>query len=382
MQDKSVDGSVDMKGLIERDHKLYIRKVYRDSTGKKKQIWRKVETRSEGKTLLREIENDLANGTESFENRDSLDSYLDKWLSMTKGTISDRTLGDYESLLRLYFRPALGKKRLNSVTPMDIQNVITDMASRGLSSRTIQYAHTVLQRALKEAVIPFKLLTSNPARELKLPRRVKKEMKALSPDAAQAFLNECANSKYGLLLEFALITGMRPGEYLALMWRDLDLKKGTAAIQRVLVRNRKGGGWSFQPTKTERSRRCIPLPPYLVRNLEAHKRAQNEARLKLGSAWENNDLVFASSVGSPLSMRNLQRRHFKPILERAKLENIRTYDLRHSCATLLFASDENPKIVSERLGHASIVLTLDTYTHVLPTMQRAATDKLEKILKG
>ena len=106
---------------------------------------------------------------------------------MTKGTISDRTHGDYESLLRLYFRRVLGKKRLTSVKPMGIQNVITDMAARGLSSRTIQYAHAVLQKALKEAGIPFKLLTSNPARELKLPRRVKKEMKALSPEAAQAF---------------------------------------------------------------------------------------------------------------------------------------------------------------------------------------------------
>jgi len=155
-----------MKGLIERDHKLYIRKVYRDSTGKKKQIWRKVETRSEGKTLLREIENDLANGTESFENRDSLDSYLDKWLSMTKGTISDRTHADYESLLRLYFRPVLGKKRLTSVKPMDIQNVITDMAARGLSSRTIQYAHAVLQKALKEAVNVKTSFEDESAREL------------------------------------------------------------------------------------------------------------------------------------------------------------------------------------------------------------------------
>ncbi len=370
-----------MKGLIERDNKLYVRKVYRDATGKKKQIWRKVETRTEGKILLREIENDLASGTESFENRDNLDSYLDKWLSMTKGTISDRTLGDYESLLRLYFRPALGKKRLNSVKPMDIQNVITDMAKRGLSSRTIQYAHAVLQRALKEAVIPFKLLTSNPARELKLPRRVKKEMKALSPATAQAFLKACAKSKHGLLFEFALITGMRPEEYLALMWRDLDLKKGAATIQRVLVRNRKGGGWSLQPTKTPGSRRCIPFPSYLVRKLKAHKRTQNERRLKLGSEWKNNDLVFASRMGTPLSIRNLQRRHFKPLLERAKLEDIRTYDLRHSCATLLLAAGENPKVVSERLGHASIVLTLDTYSHVLPSMQQAASDKLEKILK-
>jgi integrase len=116
--------------------------------------------------------------------------------------------------------------------------LITDMSSRGLSPKTIDYAHMVLQKALKEAVIPFQLLTSNPARELKLPKQTKMEMKALSPQAAQAFLRECGNSEHGLLFEFALITGMRPEEYLALQWSDLELKKATATIQRVLVRNR------------------------------------------------------------------------------------------------------------------------------------------------
>ncbi len=278
MQDKSVDGSVDMKGLIERDQKLYIRKVYRDSTGKKKQIWRKVETRSEGKTLLREIENDLANGTESFENRDSLDSYLDKWLSMIEGTISDRTHGDYESLLRLYFRPVLGKKRLTSVKPMDIQNVITDMASRGLSSKTIQYAHSVLQKALKEAVIPFKLLTSNPARELKLPRRVKKEMKALSPEAAQAFLKACARSKHGLLLEFALITGMRPEEYLALTWRDLDLKRGPLPYSAFLCETGKVVDGRFSRRRPQARGDAFPFPLILF----ASSTLINELRTKRG----------------------------------------------------------------------------------------------------
>jgi integrase len=229
--------------------------------------------------------------------------------------------------------------------------------------------------------MPFQLLTSNPARELKLPKYVKKEMRALSPEAAQAFLRECENSKHGLLFEFALITGMRPEEYLALQWSDLDLRRATATIQRVLVRNRKGGGWAFQPPKTPRSRRTVPFPAYLAKQLESHKRAQNEARLKLGSEWQDNDLVFASECGSPLSLRNIQRRHFKPLLEKAGLESIRTYDLRHSCASLLLAADENPKVVSERLGHASIVLTLDTYSHCLPTMQQAATKKLEKMLK-
>ena len=103
--------------------------------------------------------------------------------------------------------------------------------------------------------------------------------------------------------------------------------------------------------------------------------------MKLGAKCQKHDLVFASEVGTPLSLRNLQRRHFKPILVKAGLDDMRTYDLRHSCATLLLEADENVKVVSERLGHASVVLTLDTYCHVLPTMQQAATDKLERILK-
>lgn len=266
---------------------------------------------------------------------------------------------------------------------MDIQNVITDMSARGLSPKTIKYAHMVLQKALKEAVIPFQLLTSNPARELKLPKQTKREMKALSPRAAQAFLRQCRNSEHGLLFEFALITGMRPEEYLALQWGDLELKKATATIQRVLVRNRKGGGWTFQPPKTPRSRRTIPFPAYIARQLKSHKRAQNEARLKLGSEWQNNALVFASECGSPISLRNLQRRHFKPILKKAGLENIRMYDLRHSCATLLLAANENPKVVSERLGHASIdrqilgaLLFEIPYEHYIARLNAARAQKL------
>ena len=130
-----------MKGLFERDNKLYVRKVYKNSAGKRKYIWRRVQSRTDAKSVMREIENDLASGTESFENSDSLNSYLDKQLSMMNGTISARTNDAYSHLLRLYFRPALGKKRLSSIKPMDIQTVITELSGRGLSSRTIRFAH-------------------------------------------------------------------------------------------------------------------------------------------------------------------------------------------------------------------------------------------------
>lgn len=124
-----------------------------------------------------------------------------------------------------------------------------------------------------------------------------------------------------------------------------------------------------------------PLPSSVVRGLIEHKRRQAEERLKAGSDYKNLDLVFATAEGEPLMVQNLFRRHFKPILKAAGLPtSIRLYDLRHSCATLLLSANENAKVVSERLGHSTITLTLDTYSHVLPSMQQAASEKLESML--
>lgn len=129
-----------------------------------------------------------------------------------------------------------------------------------------------------------------------------------------------------------------------------------------------------------RSRRSIPLSASVIDELRKHKRKQGEERLRLGEHYENHDAIFATEKGTPLLWRNLTRRHFKPLLKLAGLPDVRLYDLRHTTASLLLAAGENPKVVSERLGHASIVLTLDTYSHVLPTMQQSATEKLERML--
>ena len=142
-----------------------------------------------------------------------------------------------------------------------------------------------------------------------------------------------------------------------------------------------GGGWYYDEPKTPRSRRNIPLPATTLRALMEHRRRQSEARLKAGPDYQNNDLVFATGEGTPLLLRNLIRRHFRPVLKRAKLpETLRLYDLRHTCATLLLSAGVHPKVASERLGHSSVTLTLDVYSHVQPSMQEAATVQLESIL--
>lgn len=148
-------------------------------------------------------------------------------------------------------------------------------------------------------------------------------------------------------------------------------------MQRALVWNRKGGGWYFSEPKTKQSRRNIPLSASIVALLAAQRRHQAEERLKAGPEYQNNDLVFATPLGTPILARNLLCRHFKPILSRAELSpSIRLYDLRHTCATLLLSANEHPKIVSERLGHSSVTITLDVYSHVLPSMQQGASDNL------
>lgn len=141
------------------------------------------------------------------------------------------------------------------------------------------------------------------------------------------------------------------------------------------------GGWEFAEPKTAQSARTIPLPPTVTRALAAHKKVQAAERLKAGSEYANHDLVFATAKGAPIEKHNLVTRHFKAILKSAELPtDFRLYDLRHSCATLLLAQGEHPKVVSERLGHASVTLTLDTYSHVLPTMQQGAAERLERVL--
>jgi len=214
-----------------------------------------------------------------------------------------------------------------------------------------------------------------------LPQMVKTEMMYFTPQETAKFLDVAKDDKYYSVFLVAIETGMRPEEYLGLQWKDVDFDNNSLSVRRALV-VKKGGGFIFTEPKTKKSRRSIPISNTVKKALKAHRRKQLEEKIKLGAAYENLDLVFASEIGTPLLHGNLLRRHFKPIRDKAKLPKIRMYDLRHTTATLLLSAGENPKVVSERLGHASIVLTLDTYSHVLPTMQKTATAKMEKIMRG
>lgn len=369
--------------IIKRDENVWLVRIFlgRDAKGKRRYANKTIRgTKKDAQKYLNAALRDKDLGVFVEPSSESLEAYLDKWLTTAaKPRLSEATYNHYKFVLSRYILPSLGNFKLTDIKPRDVQKVYTRMQTSGLSPRTVRYAHTVLSSAFKQAII-WKMIAVNPCKDAVLPKMIRNEMKAFSPEQAQEFLQAAKENKYGLILAFALVTGMRTEEYLGLKWSDLDLKKKTATVQRALIW-RKGGGWYFNETKRHRSRRTIPFSEYLAEALKHHKRQQLEQRLKLGAAYQNNDLVFTTSLGTPLNPRNLFHRGFKKVLEKAGLpQDFRLYDLRHSCATLLLSANENPKVVSERLGHASVVLTLDIYSHVLPNMQQAATEKLEEIL--
>lgn len=369
--------------LIRRGERTWQVRVYmgRDSaTGKRSYLYRTVHgTKSDAQRCLNELLTKKDRGVLQTMTTDTVNEYLDHWLDVAaRPRLRESTFRDYRWMLERYVRPAIGNKRLAQLTPLDIQALYSKLQADGLSARTIRYIHSTLSSSLKQAV-KWRILPQNPADFVDLPRQQRREMQALTPEQAREFLTEAAKDRNGLLFAFAMATGMRPGEYLALTWEDIDFDAGTAIVRRSLT-NRKGVQ-AFTEPKTARSRRTIPLPRSMVQALAQYREAQLVECGGKPNGDTGLDLVFRSQNGSPIDKHNLVKRHFKPILKAARLpENIRLYDLRHTCATLLLAAGENPKVVAERLGHASTTMTLDVYSHVLPTMQQRAAERLEEML--
>ncbi len=301
----------------------------------------------------------------------TLNQYLDRWLELAaQPKLRAKSFRDYQALVARYIRPALGERRLLSLTPLDIQGVIHEMHASGLSPRTVQYAHAVLHAALEQAVC-WRLIQKNPARGVALPKATQREMRVLNPDEARRFLDHALATRYGVLFALALTTGLRPSEYLALRWTDIDWEKKTVTVVRTLV---KGRGWSFSATKRPSSRRQVKLESWVA--------SQLRQLYALDTASPNSDAapqIFKTRCGRPMNSDYLAR-EFKRLLSEAGLPRMRLYDLRHTAATLALAAGVPAKVVSEQLGHASSAFTLDVYAHVLPHMQSEAAIRVATLL--
>ncbi len=308
----------------------------------------------------------------------TMDEYLARWLEdSVRGSVKVTTAHSYGSLVKNHVSPTLGKTKLSALTPAHVQNLYRRKLDEGLAPKTVKYIHTTLHRALKQAV-RWGLVPRNAAAEVDPPRVRTPEMRPLSPLQARKLLEAARSDRLEALYLLAVTTGMRQGEMLGLGWEDADLEAGVVRVKRTLTLAR--GGPRLTEPKTRGSRRSVRLTASAVEVLERHRERQQNERSAAGEGWAEHGLVFTTRVGTPIRRDKLHAESWKPLLKRAGLPDTRFHDLRHTCATLLLTKDVHPKIVSEMLGHSSIAITLDTYSHVIPGMQEAAASAMEDVL--
>src|SRR5829696_298040 len=242
---------------------------------------------------------------------------------------------------------------------------------------TVRKIHSTLHKALSQAVADG--LVPRNAADVKAPRPAPEEMHPLSEREARVFLETARGDRFEALYVLALTTGLRRGELLGLRWDDVDPESGTLRVGRALVRE--GGRHTLGETKSRRGRRQVNLTPRTISVLKSHRKRQLGERIKLAGLYEDHGLVFATRLGTTVNPENLVKRSFKPLLEKAGLPEIRFHDLRHTCATLLLGRGVHPKLVQELLGHATIAMTLDTYSHFLPSMGDQTARAMEDALR-
>ncbi len=317
---------------------------------------------------LRRLHDDSVTGRLTDAPTLAVKEWLVRWLESCVSRLAPKTHLRYSQLIRLRINPHLGGAKLSKLLPMHVQQFYSALERDGVTPRGVQMAGMVLGKALRDAV-RLRLIVSNPAADVAKPRPRKTPMHVYSARQAQSLLKAASRSRNYPLFVVALDTGMRQGELFALLWQDVDLQKGRLTVQRSLEEI--NGKHRLKEPKSGKGRR-IELSRFALDALQGHRRA-----MLASGHYRPDGPVFTAPEGGWIVKGNFLRRVFRPIQKKAKLPMIRFHDLRHTAATLMLAADVNVKIVSERLGHASVQITLDTYSHVLPSMQRIAAQRMD-----
>jgi integrase len=344
-----------------------------DANGKRKRRTLFGKSKQQVQEKLAKLANEVAHQRDIEPQRIKLGEYLDRWLNdAAKPRIRETTYANYERVIKNHVKPHLGGVPLAKLTAFQIHGLYSCLELAGKSAETIRLVHAVLHRALKQAV-RWRLIPFNMAADVDRPRAAKADISPLSAEQVKHLLKAAQGDRLEALYVLAVTAGMRLGELLGLQWSDLDLQGGAVMVQHSL--QELNGKLTLAEPKTARGRRRIELPQMAVDALNRHRKRMLKEGLA-GVSW-----VFPTPSGVPWRRSHFHFHQFKPLLKRADLPDIRFHDLRHTSATLLLSQGVHPKVVQERLGHSQISVTLDTYSHMLPTLQVEAAGKLDSLLQ-
>lgn len=349
----------------------------RDDTGKRKQHWVTFEgSKREAEKHLNELLHQMDNGIFIKPSKQTLADYLISWLQDTAyPNMSRRTYEGYEYMVQKHIIPAIGQIPLTQLKPQHIQHLYSELLTAG-KARTCEYCHFTLRKALRDAV-RMAILSHNPSDPLKRPKIQHREMQVMSDKDVHLFLELAKETMYYALFYTLIFTGLRRNEALALRWSDVDLLLCQLSVNRTLLHSK--GQVEFKQPKTAKARRVIALSPSTVEVLRERREAQENLRQSIGlPEITDSGLVFCHYDGKPYHPDTISHAWLK--LSRKLGINVRLHDARHTHASLMLKAGVHPKIVQERLGHATITTTLDTYSHVVPSLQQAAANRFDDIL--
>ncbi len=337
------------------------------------------ETEQEVVKKIRVALHDLEQGSLATGPQQTVRQFLEYWLEdVQKAKVRLITYVCYRKLIDKHLLPTLGHIRLQKLTVQHVQALYVKKLKEGLSVGTLRNINAVLHTALGYAK-RIKLVGSNVCDDVELPAYKQHQAQVLTPEQAQMLLQKVQEHHLEALMTLALATGMRKGEMLGLRWQDIELEKGSLHVRRTLLYMAYHGFKEGEP-KTETSRRNIILPQFVIEVLKRHRTIQLEARLKAGTAWIDRDLVFPNTHGDYLLPTTLAGQ-FARLLKDVGLPHMRFHDLRHSAATLLLSMGVPMKVVQELLGHSNFSITANVYSHVLPSMQQEAMDKMDAFFR-
>jgi integrase len=342
-------------------------------------------TRKEVQEKLKVALREQQQGTLVTTPKQTLAQFLTDWLENSqKQSVRPRTYERYEELVRLHIVPVLGRCELQKLSAQHLQTFYAKKAGEELSATTINHFHNVLHKALDTAV-KWNLVARNVCDLVSPPRRKQYEVQPLTLEQVHKLLAVVEGHYMEALFKVALATGLRRGELMGLKWQDINFDTGVLQVRRILSRvptKMPGKGYVEAEPKTQKSRRSIVIAPFALEALKLHRERQRGVKLKVGSAWQDHDYVFCTSIGTHLNPTRDMLGQLKSLLKKAGLPDIRFHDLRHSAATLLLSVGVHPKVVQEILGHSQIGITLDVYSHVLPGMQQDAINRLNAVIEG
>ncbi len=340
-------------------------------------------TKAEAIAAMHGLQAAAASGSFVEPSRRTVAHYLAEWLQAVRPPlVRGGTWRGYELNVRRHLVPRLGGVPLQQLTRATVKAAYQDLALHGsptgrpLNPKTVHNIHLTLRKALRDAV-EDRLLSHNSADGAHRLHADRPEMRTWTAEQVSAFLTAVADRDDFALWRLAATTGMRRGELVGVRRTDIDLEAGTVQVQQQRVRGM--SGYTYGPPKTARGRRSIPIDSGTIAALRAHLRAQGVIRPAFGLGYQDAGLVFARADGTPLDPDSVSGA-FEQIVRRLGLPVIRLHDLRHTHATLALAAGVHPKVVQERLGHSSVTMTLDLYSHSVPGMQADAADRIAALI--